>query len=177
MNGTVDRVSLVRSDSGGRTKLEENPPRSVGVAKGTRSTRERRLRQLRRLEAGRAERARVLAMTEHLIESDRVLVLAMYRDGMTARMIARLVGSDERSVRRRIARVVTRMLTPVFSMTSAHGRAWGPLRWEVARAVVLEGRTVREAARVAGVSLYAARRELGVVRAMAEVMELARATA
>lgn len=151
--------------------------RAVGAGCAYRrvSTRERRIAEMNRLAINAAACERVLSMAEHLEEPERVLVLAVYRDGMTPSAIARLRGTTAARVRRSVARAVTRVLSRSFAVVATQGHAWPRERRDVARACVLHGHGVREAARRAGVSMHAARREMVHVRAVVEAVGAMRA--
>lgn len=150
---------------------------AIGGAGRRPGRRERAARLERRIEQGRSRAESMLALAGHLPESDRVLIEAVYRDGLTARSIARLRGAPCVTVRRRLARIVDRMESFEFRLAASQGRTWPAERWAVVRAVVLEGRTLRESAAMLGITLHATRREVAHVRALAEAARQSRRSA
>jgi DNA-directed RNA polymerase specialized sigma24 family protein len=87
------------------------------------------------------ERATCLPLT------DRALLRAVYRDRQSTVELARLLGSAPRQVRRRLRRLVARVLSPEFIFVLRHRESWPRLRAEVATACILEGKSLRQAAR------------------------------
>lgn len=131
----------------------------------------------RRLSQGRAEAERLRALAEHLPAADRALIEAMYGDGLRSEAIAALRGTSASAVRRRIGRLVDRMERPEFAAVVTMARACPGERWDAARLVVVEGRSLREAARMLGVTLHEARKEVARARAMGEAARLVRRSA
>jgi DNA-directed RNA polymerase specialized sigma24 family protein len=125
------------------------------------------------LESGAAAAERMLALAEWLPPTDRALIVAMYKDGLSGVAIARLRGEPVEVVRRRLARVIKRMNTPVFALVAVQSSAWPRARAEAARLCVLEGLSIRAAAERAGITAHQVRREIITVRAMAEALATA----
>lgn len=118
--------------------------------------------------------------------SDRVLVEAVYRDHRTVADLARLLGTDDRSLRRRVRRIVQRLLSPQFvfvassmarSATSRRPSSpaspppgpWSDTRRRVAEHCVLNGRSLRDAARALNLSLHVVRRHRDALHACFEM--------
>ncbi|HRP63096.1 MAG TPA: sigma factor-like helix-turn-helix DNA-binding protein [Phycisphaerales bacterium] len=90
----------------------------------------------------------------HLDPSDRALINAIYRHGMSAAEFARAVHMTPANIRNRVRRIVRRMISPPFRYVLAHRSGWPRAMRRVAEAIFLEGRTQREAAAATGVSLH-----------------------
>ena len=121
-------------------------------------------------------RRRTRALAEHVLgcaalalPEDRALIESVYGDGLTAVQVARLRGERARSVRRRVRRLVERFVSPRFVFVAARRGMWGERRRRVATAVVLEGRTLREAASLLSTSLHVVRKEMSAVEALLEL--------
>lgn len=90
----------------------------------------------------------------HLDPSDRALINAIYRHGMSAAEFARAVHMTPANIRNRVRRIVRRMISAPFRYVLAHRSGWPHAMRRVAEAIFLEGRTQREAAAATGVSLH-----------------------
>lgn len=99
-----------------------------------------------------------------LPEADRGLLLAVYRDATPARTVAALRGLDVRRVRRRVRLLVQRVLSPRFGFVMDHMASWPRGRRRVAQAVVIEGRSLREASETLGMTVHAVRRRMEEIR-------------
>ncbi|MFI4898189.1 MAG: hypothetical protein ACIARR_10220 [Phycisphaerales bacterium JB059] len=111
---------------------------------------------------------RIVEGSAWLAPAERALILAYYRDGQRVTEIARLANESVRALRRRLRRAVRRVLSPEFAfVVEAHG-GWSPTRRRVARACLLEGRTIRETSERLGLSLHTVRRHHVAIRAMVE---------
>lgn len=126
-----------------------------------------RLSDLRRRH-GRAEVEAVLALAEHLSVEERSLLRAVYQSGLAVGEVARLRGCGARALRREVRALVRRVTDPRFVFVLTRRETWGPGRRKVASACVVQGLTLREAARVAGLTLHAVRRHMGAVDALFE---------
>jgi DNA-directed RNA polymerase specialized sigma24 family protein len=131
------------------------------------------LGHVQRLAAAAANKERVLALAGFLPEPERIMLEALLREGVSPHTLAKLRGTTTRTVHRRAAMLVRRVSSPAFAVAVAHDDAWDRVRAGAARMCVVEGLSVRVAASRLGVSLYAVRRELSRVHAMAEAMTLA----
>ncbi|MEM9418953.1 MAG: hypothetical protein AAGA25_07895 [Planctomycetota bacterium] len=101
----------------------------------------------------------VLAMAAHFTHADRVLLEYLYRDGHSAVDYARLTRRSVRSVQRRVKALLQRIYSPEFRWLVVHGQTLpAPLR-PVARRLILEGRALRETARLTGRSLHTVRQQ------------------
>jgi len=126
-------------------------------------------------EAADLRRKRRRAVAEELIErselllpEDHALIRAVYSEGRTAVEIARLQGVSARAVRARLRRLIARLASREFVVVARESRGWPPMRRRVASAVILQGRTLREAADELRLSLYAVRRHMEHIRVLLE---------
>lgn len=135
------------------------PSRAVTVSKRMRPDRV----DLRRRE--RREWAEVIvARAELLLPEDRVLVEAVFAEGLDAASAAKRVGGSARTVRRRAKAIAERVLSREFEAVMRERERWPRMRRLVATSCVLQGRTLREAAAHLRVSLHVVRRQMDVVR-------------
>lgn len=102
------------------------------------------------------------------LPSDRAVVHAIYREGMTASDLARAMDTSPRIVRRRTRQLASRLLSERFAFVVANRDAWPPGRRRVATACILQGRTMRAAARHLKMSFHAVRKHMDVVHALFE---------
>ena len=107
------------------------------------------------LDAEAAERIALRA--SWLAPADRSLVLAVVRDGHSLAGLARATGRDQRALRRRFARSVSRLLDERTAVVARALPTMGRARAGVARVFYLEGRTLREAADELGLGLHTVR--------------------
>lgn len=107
------------------------------------------------------------------------LLRAAYVDGRTAIEIASIAlaasasapptrAPSSRAVRRRLRTIARRVTSPLFLFVLRHRDTWPPARRKVANACVLQGLSLRETARMLGLSLYNVRRHHGAILALFE---------
>ncbi len=106
----------------------------------------------------------------HLPAADRALVEAVYREGRPVVELAPLVGEPARVLRRRVRRLVTRLLSKPFLLVAAASPRWPRVRANVARLCVIEGLSMREAARASGLTLHTVRQHMRAVEAICEAL-------
>jgi len=126
---------------------------------------------------------RLMDRAAHLPAPDRLLLEAVYRDGRSARELASLSGQSPRRVRARIKRLTRRAMSPEFRFVARElelsaagagaeggrgGPAWTRTRRTIARAIYLEGRSMREIVRTTGLSLHTVRAHRGAIEAQIE---------
>ncbi|MBY0398427.1 MAG: hypothetical protein K2X91_18425, partial [Thermoleophilia bacterium] len=110
---------------------------------------------------------------EFLPAADRALLLAIYEQGRSLVELAPIMGLEPRSIGRRVRRLVRRISQPAFALAALRSAGWAARDGEwrdlgrVARACVLEGQTLRAAARSLKMSVHAVRRHRETVIAMA----------
>lgn len=109
---------------------------------------------------------RLLDRAGWLPTRERVLVEAVFRDGRSATEVARLSGDEPRTVRRRVKRAVERAMSDRLAFVVAHRASWSPMRRRVADALVVEGRSMRDASRQLGLSYHTVRRHADAIEAL-----------
>lgn len=121
----------------------------------------------RRGSRGRIEQ--VLELSKHLDGPDRMLIERVYRHGITVAGIARLMNCPERKLRYRLLKLLKMMNSPLFEFVVAN-REWLPeSMWRTAKLVVLQGCTLRRAARLSNQSLYRVRKDMRILGVLAGV--------
>lgn len=119
----------------------------------------------------RRRRTRELAeiVVDHareLMPDDRAVLHAIYRDGMSARDVADLRREPPRRLRHRVRRLVERVLSDRFLFVLRFRNDWPQRRRRIAKACVLEGRSMRDGARHLQITLHVVRREMDVINAL-----------
>lgn len=109
-----------------------------------------------------------------LEEPERAMVLAVFRDGLSAAEVARIRGEEPRLVRRSVSKAAARLLEPIAAYVAARAEDWPTPRARVARSIYHHGRSMRETARVQGLSLYTVRTHRDAIEGVYE-MERAQA--
>ncbi len=109
-----------------------------------------------------------LAAAEHLGESEALLLRAVFERGQPVRELAAVAGVTPRSMRRRVAGLLRRVTRAEFVFVIHHRRGWTPRTARLATLVVLQGKTVLQAAREVGCTYHTARKVIQGVRLMAE---------
>lgn len=115
---------------------------------------------------------RVIHRADWLGPSDRALVLAVFRDSMSVTDLARAHDTCPRSLRRRLAAALARINDDHAPFVIAHTTTQlGPpaitgVRARIARAVYLQGRSMRAIADDLGVSLHTVRAHRQAVDAL-----------
>lgn len=109
---------------------------------------------------------RLLIRSRWLAPEDRELIRMHFGAGHSATSLARLRNEPPRRVRTRLRRLAVRMCSMRFELVMRRRRSWPRRRRLVSGAVVLQGRTLRQAQRDLGLTLHQVRREMAVVDAM-----------
>lgn len=110
-------------------------------------------------------------MADALAPTDRALIRWAYADGKPLAELAAVHRVTPRSMSRRIRRLSRRCESPEFGFVLARLRSWEPPLALVARACVLEGRSLRTAAATLGMSAHQVRALRTVVLSMARGVE------
>ena len=97
---------------------------------------------------------------------ERAIIHAIYRDGLSAQRVAHLRCESPRRVRARVRRIVARLVSDRFRFVVRPRDEWPNLRRRVASGCVMQGMSMREAARFLQITLHQVRREMGVVRTL-----------
>jgi len=103
---------------------------------------------------------------QHALPDERAIIHAIYRDGLTAQRVAHLRCESPRRVRSRVRRIVARLVSDRFRFVVRSRDRWPLQRRRVATACVLQGMSMREAARFLQLTLHQVRRELETVRTL-----------
>jgi len=111
---------------------------------------------------------RIAHMAEWLPQADRALLRAVYDSGQPVADLARIAGQHPRSLRRRVRRLTARVLSSRYLFVVSHMADWPATRRKVARACVIQGLSMRAAARQLGLSLHTVRMHHAAIRALAE---------
>lgn len=118
----------------------------------------------RRVRRDRVER--ILARAVFLPPADRLLIEAYFRDGHTIKLLAQACDTDPRVLSRRLRRLSERLLSDRFAFVLRHQDTWSPSRRRVACAMILHGHSMRAAASLLRMSLYAVRRHAEAIDAL-----------
>lgn len=111
---------------------------------------------------------KMVRLAEFLPPHERELVRTLYVDGHTVVEVAALLSTPVETMRRRVRRIAARMARPEFTFVALRRDAWtGPLR-TVGVACVLEGKSLRCAARQFNLSIHVVRTMRSRVLAMAK---------
>ncbi len=113
---------------------------------------------------------RLLALAEHLPTDERLLIEQVYRHGLSIAQLAQLAGERPRRLQRRVAQILRRMRDPLFRFVAGRGELLPRDVRPTARLVVLEGRSLRDAARRRASSLHYVRQHMRTIRTLAQVM-------
>lgn len=97
---------------------------------------------------------------------DRAIIQAIYRDGLTAQQVAHLRNESPRRLRARVRRIVARLVSERFRFVLRSRDQWPPMRRKVAGACILQGLSMREAARFLQLTLHQVRREMDIIHAL-----------
>jgi DNA-directed RNA polymerase specialized sigma24 family protein len=146
-------------ESGVRPRFPERPGRLPGRSSGSGHGTDRgvdlRLRLRRQAAETIVERAQLLN------PADRGLLEAVYSSGHSVQQVGRLMGvvapNRLRRLRARVRQLVARVGDPQFVFVSQAKASWPPARREVAELCIMQGASMRDAARRMGVSLYTVR--------------------
>lgn len=112
----------------------------------------------------------LLRRAEALPKQDRLLLETMLREGKTAVVVAGLMQTNARALRRRTKRLARRLTSPEFLFVIREIGNWPPTRRRVAEACVIEGKSARQAAADLRITFHTVRRH---IEAMAHAFEAA----
>lgn len=117
----------------------------------------------------RAVLERLLEWADHLAPAERSLVRCAYDWGVSSREISLLTGQTPRVIRRRLRTLLQRVNASPFQTTARLLPTLPDDRRNVARLVILQGLTQRQAATQLGISIHRVRRELLAIEATCEI--------
>ncbi len=121
----------------------------------------------RRRAAHRDRVEQLLDDAGHFTRTDRVLIEQVYRHHVTYKEVAVLLGMSVRAVQVRLNALLNRTRQPLFRfVVDRHELLPRELR-AVSRRAVLEGRSLRETARLTGLSLHHVRQRRQALRVLA----------
>ncbi|MEM9881706.1 MAG: hypothetical protein AAF800_02165 [Planctomycetota bacterium] len=115
--------------------------------------------EARRHQIRREEAERILALAEHLSRGDRLLVERVLGEGVAVTDLARMQRRSPRTLQKRLQNCLKRMNSRKYRYVVVHGDLLPRSLQAVARRLVLEGRGLRDTARLTGRSLHAVRQE------------------
>lgn len=113
---------------------------------------------------------RIAELGAHLPAPDAALIEAVFAHGLTVQRAAGLMNLDPRTVRRRIRQLITRIRSPAFAFVVVQRDNFSPERATVARACIIEGRSLRVAAIQLGISIHAVRLHKSAIITQAEAL-------
>ncbi len=116
----------------------------------------------------------VLSRVEYLRADERSLLLAVLQNGQTAAQVALLTREKVRIVRRRVRLLTGRVLSAEFMHVVRRRQRWSRVRQQVGQMCFVEGKSLREVARVMSLSMYSVRRHCEWIRAGAAEASLER---
>jgi hypothetical protein len=120
-----------------------------------------------RRKRSRALSNQLVRLAQWLEPEDRAIAYAAFRDNLTAREVALIRATSARLVRRHLRVLIKRLTTPLFEFVARERENWPALRRHIATAVVLHGKSHREAAQHLHTTLHIVRTEMNIVQALA----------
>ena len=108
----------------------------------------------------------MLSVATHFHPEDRILLEAIFREGATVGTVAALRGVSRYTISRRVRQLTRRATDERFVWAAGCLTEWPALRAEVARACILRGIPLRDAATQLMVSQHTVRNELAVINAL-----------
>lgn len=103
-----------------------------------------------------------------LPEQDAALLHAVYVDHMRMTSLAALTGIPIRALRRRLRSLTQRLMTPEFDFIAARAHTWPAPRRQIAHALFILGKPLRQTARDLGLSLHTVRQHAAHLGALCE---------
>ena len=110
--------------------------------------------------------AHLCALARELPPDERALVLARFSDGRSGAQISALIGCDRHLVERRLRRLVARLSTPEFAYLAPRLNLFDDAQRSIARACIIEGRSIRSAAAHLNISQHSLREARAVLLAL-----------
>ncbi len=117
----------------------------------------------------RSQADQIVARAAFLPHPDRVLIEAYFLHGRTVKDIALGSETQTRRVSRRLRRLALRVLSDRFTFVLQRMDSWTPSRRKVAAAMMLGGKSMREAAETLHMTLYSVRRHHDAICAQLEM--------
>ncbi len=110
----------------------------------------------------------IISRASALPPQERALLESVYDEGLTVARLAGLRNECPRALRRKMRRLIARVLCPKYAFVVRHRDTWPTTRKRVAKAVVVEGRSMRSAANALGLSFHTVRKEMQLIDALFE---------
>lgn len=110
-----------------------------------------------RLTMAREQVEALMASAAFLVPADRELLEAVFGSGRSVVSVARLMGVTPKAARGRVRRLVDRINSPLFRFILRNVRDWDETHARVAVACIVQGRSIRGAARDLGLSFHRTR--------------------
>lgn len=129
---------------------------------------------LRRREA-RESAAQILALADLLPAPDRLLLAQVLEEGRSVASLAALMGQKPAALRRRVKGLIARVRSVRYTIVRAHACEWPDRRARVARACVVEGRSMPEAARALGLTYHVVRTQMREIELLITTLDASRA--
>lgn len=128
--------------------------------------------------ARRRDRERLLHLASYLPPSDRWLIEQVYGRGVPLSALARAEAHGanrglryrRRRLARRLTALVRRLRRPAFQLVAIRPELLPRETRAVARHAVLHGRSLRDTARITGISLHRVRRHVRTVHDLARIL-------
>jgi DNA-directed RNA polymerase specialized sigma24 family protein len=117
----------------------------------------------------RRESDRLVELAAFLAPPDRTLIESIYRDGRTISDLARMMAVPRRTLQSRVDALLRRLNDPLFQFVARKGELLPRSCRAVARRVICEGQSQREAARTSRLTLHAVRKILTTTKGFAEM--------
>ena len=117
----------------------------------------------------------VVRLAQHLPTLQRRLIEQHLMEGLTVADLARLYREHPRTTRRRIERLVERMHSPEFRLTVLHPDLLPAELQRVARLLFVQGRSLRDTARLTRRTLHRIRNQRTALQTLAHVHDRAAA--
>jgi DNA-directed RNA polymerase specialized sigma24 family protein len=114
----------------------------------------------------------LLVRADLLAPDDAAILDACFNRGLNVAQVARIREVPVTTLRRRLRRLIFRVVSPYFEFVLRTSDHWPLTRRRVARAVVLEGRSLREAADALDLPIHAVRLHANAVRAAFDASRL-----
>ena len=109
----------------------------------------------------------IAARADLLAPEDRDLIKAVVINGQSAEMIARIAGVRGSTLRKRVRKLLKRINSPDFIDTARILPLLNPTQLAVAKAHILQGKSIRAVASETNLSYHTVRKTLTQVRAIA----------
>lgn len=110
----------------------------------------------------------LLQRARYLMPEDGAILIACYQDGLRISDLANLRQISIRTMRRHIKRLAIRIISPIFEYVMLYESSWPATRARIARAVYLQGQSLRAVADSLHMSLHIVRRQAQCIRAIYE---------